>query len=450
MVTDVVEGSPAHAAGVVVGDRLVAVNGRQPADVIEYQQLVDGSAVELDLEAPGGEGRSVVVAKAEGEPLGLLVASAVFDRVRTCDNHCPFCFIYQLPKGMRRSLYLKDDDYRLSFLYGNFTTLTRFTELDVERVLTERLSPLYVSIHATDPELRARLLRNPRGATSLRWLEILLDGGIEVHGQVVLCPGMNDGPALQHTLRDVLDRFSGLASLGVVPLGLSDFSNEPELRAHTPAEAAEAISAVEAFQALFERAVGRRVVHAADELYFVAGTEPPGVGAYDSLDQAENGIGLWATFVQGFRRRRGSLAVRPGFFQSVDGAPALGYRAPHGGASPRTAARDRVVILTGEYAAPPLSRLLGSQGFDDVEVRAVKNRYFGGNIAVAGLLCAEDVAAAVALDAASATYLLPASCLTNGRFLDGPALEELGADVRAIEADGAELRRELESLIAHR
>jgi putative radical SAM enzyme (TIGR03279 family) len=450
VVTSVVEGSPAYAAGVVVGDRLVTVNGRQPSDVIEYQQLVDGPTVELALEGPHGDARSVSVAKGDGEPLGLMVASAVFDRVRTCDNHCPFCFIYQLPKGMRRSLYLKDDDYRLSFLYGNFTTLTRFTELDVERVLTERLSPLYVSIHATDPELRARLLRNPRGATSLRWLEVLLDGGIEIHGQVVLCPGLNDGPALEATLCDVLDRFSALASVGVVPLGLSDFSNEQDLRAHTPVEAAAAIETVEAFQELFVRAVGRRLVHAADELYFVAGVEPPGVGAYDSLDQAENGIGLWATFAQGFRRRRGSLAIRPGFFQSVDGAPALGYRAPHGGGAPHTAASGRVVVLTGEYAAAPLTRLLDSQGFGAVEVRPVANRFFGGNIAVAGLLCAQDVSRAIASDDVATTYLLPASCLTNGRFLDGPSLDELAADVRAIEADGAELRRELESLIARR
>ena len=147
------------------------------------------------------------VDKGAGEPLGVEVSSAVFDRIRTCDNHCAFCFIYQLPKGMRRSLYLKDDDYRLSFLYGNFTTLTRFTELDAERILTERLGPLFVSIHTTDPELRAHMLRNPKGATSLRWLEVLLDGGIEVHGQIVVCPGVNDGAALEDTLAGILDRY---------------------------------------------------------------------------------------------------------------------------------------------------------------------------------------------------------------------------------------------------
>ena len=133
--------------------------------------------------------------------------------MRTCDNHCEFCFIYQLPPGMRKSLYLKDDDYRLSFLYGNFTTLTRFTEADLERVVTEGLSPLYVSIHATDPEVRARMLRNRRGATSLRWLRALLDHGIEVHGQVVVCPGVNDGAVLDDTLAGVLDQYPELASV---------------------------------------------------------------------------------------------------------------------------------------------------------------------------------------------------------------------------------------------
>ena len=173
----------------VAGDELLALNGEDLRDVIRYQVQADEPVVELTLRRKGPGPDQLVVEKAAGASLGLELESAVFDRVRTCDNHCPFCFIYQLPKGMRRSLYMKDDDYRLSFLYGNFTTLTRFTEADLERVITERLGPLYVSIHATDPEVRAELLRNRRGATSLRWLAALLDAGIEVHGQVVVCPG---------------------------------------------------------------------------------------------------------------------------------------------------------------------------------------------------------------------------------------------------------------------
>ena len=451
VVTAVVEGSAAHVAGICVGERLVEIDGHVPTDVIDYQRRTDGGRVSLLVMGEDAATRHVVVDKPAGTPLGLAVASAVFDRVRTCDNHCPFCFIYQLPKGMRRSLYVKDDDYRLSFLYGNFTTLTRFTELDVERVITEKLSPLYVSIHTTDPELRATMLRNPRGATSLRWLEILLDAGIEVHGQVVLCPGINDGAALERTLLDVLDQYGALASLGIVPLGLSDYSMEASLRAHTTEEAAGALDLVAAYQPLFQRALGRRLVHAADELYLVAGRPLPSVEDYDSLDQAENGIGLWAEFERAFSRRRGTLAVRPGFFQSVDGAPAIGYRAPHGTPAETDAGvRGRVVLVTGSYAAPLLDSLLERSGFGDVDVLAVENRFFGGNIAVAGLLCGEDVASAIARDGADATYLLPDSCVTNARFLDGTELSDLPAAVRVVETDGAALRRELETLSAHR
>src|SRR5579872_3758308 len=235
-VVSVVTASPAARAGLQVGDELLSIEGCVPRDVIEYRFLVDEADPRVRLRR-GHEELEVVVAKEAGEVLGAEVSSAVFDRVRTCDNHCEFCFIYQLPKGMRRSLYLKDDDYRLSFLYGNFTTLTRFTELDLERVVTEGLSPLFVSIHATDPVLRARMLRNERGATSLRWLRALLDAGVEVHGQVVVCPGVNDGEALEATLAGLLDQYAELATVACVPLGLSRFSNESAMRPHTADEA---------------------------------------------------------------------------------------------------------------------------------------------------------------------------------------------------------------------
>src|SRR2546421_6565640 len=256
--------SPAARAGVLAGDEVTSVNGEPVRDVIAYQLHVDGPHVDLELRR-GGLERSVAIDKPDGAPLGLELTSAVFDRVQTCDNHCPFCFIYQLPKGMRRSLYLKDDDYRLSFLYGNFTTLTRFTEADLERVISERLSPLYVSIHATDPDVRAQLLRNRRGATSLRWLAALLDAGIDVHGQIVVCPGINDGAVLDDTLLGVLDRFPRLLTVGVVPLGVSDYTTESDMRTHTTAEAAAVIDTVARWQERFQAALERRGGVAAPE-----------------------------------------------------------------------------------------------------------------------------------------------------------------------------------------
>ena len=221
----------------------------------------------------------------------------------------------------------------LSFLYGNFTTLTRFTELDYERVVTERLSPLYVSIHATDPEVRAAILQNRRGAVSLRWLRLLLDAGIEVHGQVVVCPGVNDGDVLADTLVGVLDRFSELRTLCVVPLGLSRFNRRPRMRPHTMAEAVAVLELVHRWQRVFLDVLGRRLVFAADEYYIMCGRSFPPAEHYEGVDMQEDGIGMARAFELEFHGiRSGITAPRSGFFAWVDGAPADGYRAPRSGA----------------------------------------------------------------------------------------------------------------------
>src|SRR4051812_13665517 len=291
----VAPGSPADRAGLAPGDEVVAVGGRVPRDVLEWRFLVDDADVELEVRR-GGLDTLVEVSKRAGETLGAEVHSSVFDRVRTCDNHCEFCFIYQLPKGMRKSLYLKDDDYRLSFLYGNFTTLTRFTEADLERVITEGLSPLHVSIHSTDPDVRTRMLRNRRGATSLRWLRALLDHDITVHGQVVVCPGVNDGDVLDATLAGVLDEYPELASLCVVPLGLSAHNPEPGLRPHTVEEAAAVVDLVESWQATYRRVLGRRLAFLADEYYLLADRPFPDAAHYEGFDMHEDGIGMARLF----------------------------------------------------------------------------------------------------------------------------------------------------------
>ena len=425
-----------------VGDELVSINGREPTDIIEYQQLVDGERVALVIKREGSElARKVVIEKDAGAPLGLSIDSAVFDRIRTCDNHCTFCFIYQLPKGLRRSLYVKDDDFRLSFLYGNYTTLTRFTEFDLERVVDERLSPLYVSIHTTNPALRAEMLRNPRGATSLRWLRELLNAGIEVHGQVVVCPGVNDGVELERTLDDVVTTYPGLASLALVPVGVSDFSLEESMRPHSLEEAAAVVALAERYHALV-REMGLSVsINASDEFYLVAGLAPREPSYFDSLDQAENGIGLVAAFRQSFLEEVEMDTLGTGFFQSVDGAPAWGYRAARG--SSTSARGESVVVLTGEYAAPILRELLDAAGFSHVEVRAVANGYFGGNIKVAGLLTGADLSAALGEVADDTTVLIPDVCVNEGRFLDGLTLEDLPRSVRTVPTTGLDLRRVL-------
>jgi len=464
-VVAVAPGSPAARAGVVAGDEVLAVGGEELRDVIAYQLLADEPRVDLELRR-GGLERSVVVEKAAGASLGVELDSAVFDRVRTCDNHCPFCFIHQLPSGMRRSLSLKDDDYRLSFLYGNFTTLTRFTEADLERVVTERLGPLYVSIHATDPDVRATLLRNRRGATSLRWLELLLAAGIEVHGQVVVCPGVNDGEVLDETLLGVLDRFPDLRSVGVVPLGVSAHNREPTMRPHSTAEAEAVLDAVDRWQERFSVVLGRRLVHASDEYYLLADRPFPPADVYEGFPQHENGIGMATTFSgEVVAALAGdpveAVGVRPGFFAwvegaeprpaasgrfaGVDGAPAVGYRAPRAGdATPvHLTRRDRpVTVLTGRLGArvlAPLAAALGDHAGVDVEVLAVDNGFFGGNIAVTGLLTGADLARVLSDAPADRRYLLPDVTLSRGRFLDDRSPADLPRPVEVVPTDGAAL-----------
>jgi putative radical SAM enzyme (TIGR03279 family) len=450
-VVAVAPGSPAGRAGVLVGDEVVSLDGEVPRDVIAWRLLADRADVEVELRR-GGLDLTVEVPKHEGEPLGIDVHSAVFDAVRTCDNHCEFCFIYQLPAGMRKSLYLKDDDYRLSFLYGNFTTLTRFTEADLERVVTERLSPLNVSIHATDPDVRAALLRNRRGATSLRWLRALLDHGVTVHGQVVVCPGVNDGAVLDDTMVGVLDRYPDLASVCVVPLGVSRFNTEARMRPHTRAEACAVLETVHEWQATFATVLGRRMVYAADEYYLLAGCPFPAAERYDGFPMHEDGIGMARTFEQEFLGHVDDVTgPQRGFFAWVDRTPPnpSAYTALRTTSTPVTLApRDRrdapVAVLTAPYGASVLEPLVARLQRRDVRLIAVENDFFGGNIAVTGLMVGADLVRVLGAEPESHRYLLPDVCLTDGRFLDGLTPSDLPRPVEIVATDGRALRRALE------
>jgi putative radical SAM enzyme (TIGR03279 family) len=455
-----VPGSPAARAGVEVGDEVTAIDGQVPRDIIEWRFLVDEADPVLELDR-GGLELVLEVDKRAGEPLGVEVHSALFDQVRTCDNHCEFCFIYQLPPGLRQSLYLKDDDYRLSFLYGNFTTLTRFTEADLERVVTERLSPLHVSIHATDPEVRVEMLRNRRGATSLRWLRALLDHGVEVHGQVVVCPGLNDAAVLDDTLAGVLDRFPELASLCVVPLGISKFNAEGRMRPHTVAEARAVVDAVEDWQTVYQTVLGHRLVFAADEYYLLAERPFPSADSYEGFPMHEDGIGMARTLEQElFGEKASATGKQEGFFawadggdgHPVDGSSSLGadyepYRGPRATADQllqiRPSRRSPVGILTGPYGARVLRPLVDRLGRPDVRIVTVENRFFGGTTAVTGLMVGEDLARALAGEPAGHRYLLPDVCLSNGRFLDGGTPADLPHPVEVVPTDGHALREAL-------
>ena len=453
--------SAAARAGLLPGDRIVEVNGVRPRDILEWHRLVENDVVDLHV-SRGRESLDIVVERLPGEPFGARVSSAVFDRIHTCDNHCEFCFIYQLPKGMRQSLYLKDDDYRLSFLFGNFTTLTRFTEADLERVLDEKLSPLYVSIHAVDPHIRSEMLRNTRGGFSLRWMKILLDNGINVRAQIVLCPGVNDGDVLDSTFCGLLEEFPSLESIAVVPLGLSRFNTESRMRVQSPDEALQTISIVETWQKRFLSVLGRQPIHLSDEFYMVAGLDVPAADHYGDYPMLEDGVGLVRSFIESFELRGPEVVGRAdGFFAAVDTPNPSAYVRPANPAadsslrpatpvsvsiSKRAPRSEKApAIVTGTYGATMFRQLLSAAGFAHVPVVEVSNEHFGGNTAVAGLMTYSDIVRTLRHFGGENVYLLPDVCLNEGVFLDGETVDDLSKefDIEVIATSGVALRQRL-------
>ena len=447
----------------MVGDQVISVNGVRPRDILEWQRLVESDDVDLSI-LRGRETLEFDLTRQPGEPLGVSISSAVFDRIHTCDNHCEFCFIYQLPKGMRRSLYMKDDDYRLSFLFGNFTTMTRFTEADLERVIDERLSPLYVSIHSPEPHVRSDMLRNVRGGFSLRWMKVLLDNDIEIRAQIVLCPGVNDGDVLESTLAGLLEQYPTLESIAIVPLGLSRFNTEDRMRVHTQLEAVQVLETVAKWQARYVRAIGRQPIHLADEFYLVAQEAVPEASHYGEFPMLEDGVGLVRSFLDAFAGTGPDLmGKQSGFFASVDvpsptdyvrvinPAADTGLRSsvsvPVSLRTRKPTVNKPVAVVTGSYGATVMRNALTAQNFDDVVVLEVRNQYFGGNTAVAGLMTYEDIHNVLKKDEGSHVYLLPDVCLNDGVFLDGGLLKDLQNqfDIEVLPTSGSSLRDRLES-----
>lgn len=408
-------------------------------DVIEYQLLVDMADPVIEI-VRGGERHRLTIEKAEGEPAGIRFDEALFDGTTLCNNKCEFCFVYQLPEGLRPTLYEKDDDYRLSFLNGNFTTLTRFNMQDLRRVLEERISPLYVSMHSADSELRGRILRNPKGGRSLRWLDELLEGGIEIHGQIVLCPGLNDGDELDRTLAAVEEDWPGLASLGVVPVGVGKHYKGGDLRPANVSEMNDALNRIHRWQAVFLDALGRRMVFAADEFYLGCGLSLPSAEDYEGFPQHENGIGMARRLIDEADSMRRDSARISACLASVGGAPS--------------------VVVTGELGAGVLRRALAEEIASGlVEIMPVRNEFFGGNVGVTGLLTAEDISVAIdrwngetGRDRSGATFLIPRIIAPFGMTIDGVSVEGLtraiesrGSSVEFLEVDGAALQRRVSS-----
>ncbi|HET6577973.1 MAG TPA: DUF512 domain-containing protein [Gemmatimonadales bacterium] len=402
-VTAVAPESIAEELGLRAGTELLSVDGRTLEDFLDWEFLTAEEAMLLHVRQPDGEEIEFDIERPLGEPLGVSLEPA---RIRRCANRCDFCFVDGLPDGLRDVLYIRDDDYRLSFRYGNFATLTNLKPRDVERIIEYRLSPLYVSVHATDPTVRRYLLRNPTAPEILPQLRAFADHGIQFHTQIVMSPGVNDGTVLEQTLRELYEFGPEILGCSVVPVGLTEFSKHHLVREPTAEECRAAIGLVDARAAI---ALGERGIHwalGADELYLRAGVELPPAEIYDDFDQVENGVGS----VRWLQR------------QIARGASEL----------PAWSGR-RIGVVTGTAMAPlmpmvlePLARATGA-GY---ELLPVVNTLFGASVTTAGLLPGTAVQQALAARHDLDLALLPGEIVNDdGIFMDGMRLDLLAASV---------------------
>lgn len=399
LISGVRKNSLAEQYGIKAGDKLIAVNGVQVQDIIELSFYTSDCEVDITLENVLGEKYQVHIDKYPDEDLGLEFDSAVFDKVRTCYNKCIFCFVDQMTPGMRSGLYVRDDDYRLSFLYGNFITLTNMKDEDFNRIINTHMSPLYVSVHATDPQVRCQMMNNRFAGELLEKLQRLFDAGIQVHTQIVCCPGYNDGEVLAKTFNDLYSRHPNVLTMAVVPVGLTKYRNALHpLRTFTQKEALELVKQVTEWQKVCRQETGKSFVYLGDEFYLLAGQEVPQAQWYDGFPQLENGIGLTRSFLDEW------YTVIEQMHDCTATAPA--------------------VIPVGESAYKVLQPLM-----EDLNRRfnakhsflAVPNKFFGGKVNVTGLLTAGDIHNVVE----ATRCILPAVVLNSDNlFLDDISLEQ--------------------------
>ncbi len=409
LITKVIPDSIAAEIGFEPGDRLVAINGNQPRDLIDYQFLCAEEVLELEVIDTAGKTHQIEIEKDYDEDLGLEFDTALFDSLIQCNNHCPFCFIDQQPPDKRQSLYLKDDDYRLSFLYGSYLTLTNLTEREWQRIQNLRLSPLYVSVHATEPDIRIQLLKNPRAGQILQQLKWFQERRLQIHAQVVVCPGINDGIHLERTLLNLASFHSKevptVASVAVVPVGLTRFRpTEDELIPVSPHKAQEVIQQVTSLQDKFQSSLGSTFAWLADEWFLIAANELPDESHYEDYPQIDNGVGSIRSFLKQFSDTAGHLPQR---------------------VSPR-----RLTWVVGnavEKAFQPILHQLNSIEGLEVNMCAVSSDYWGQAITVTGLLTGQDLLQKLQGRDLGDRVLLPAVMLKYGdsRFLDDMTVEEL-------------------------
>lgn len=411
LITQVLPDSIAAEIGFEPGDAIVSINGTRPRDLIDYQFLCADEVLELEVLDAAGKTHTLEIEKDYDDDLGLEFETALFDGLIQCNNRCPFCFIDQQPPGKRQSLYLKDDDYRLSFLYGSYLTLTNLTQKEWDRIEQMRLSPLYVSVHATEPEVRIRLLKNQRAGQILEHLKWFQERRLQIHAQVVVCPGINDRIHLERTLLDLAQFHTGevpaVASAAVVPVGLTRFRpTEDELIPVSREKAQEVISQVQALQEKFRHQMGTTFAWLADEWFLIARQDLPPESHYEDYPQIGNGVGSIRQFLKHFQE----VAAK---------------KLPRRLKTPRKF--TWVVGNAVEKAFEPLVQQLNAVQGLEVRLIALQSEYWGQEITVTGLLTGQDLLTGLKGQNLGNAILLPSLMLKEGdtRFLDDMTVEEL-------------------------
>ena len=424
IVKNVEAGSIAEELGIEPGDRLLAIDGQEIEDIFDYQFYEESEELLLLIEKADGEQWELEIEKDADESLGISFGEGLMDEYRSCRNRCIFCFIDQMPPGMRDTLYFKDDDSRLSFLQGNYITLTNMSDHDVERIVRSRLEPINISFHTTNPELRCRMLHNRFAGDALKKVDILYQGGIEMNGQIVLCRGVNDGEELERTIRDLTKYLPLLKSVSVVPVGLTRFREGLyPLEPFTREEAREVLRVIHRWQKKIYEEYGIHFIHAGDEWYLLAEEEVPEEERYDGYLQLENGVGM----------------LRLLFNEFEEGMERLGDGDRSG----------EISAATGKLAYPYIRRMADriQERYPGVKVHVycIRNDFFGERITVSGLITGQDIIAQLKGKELGSRLLLPCNMLKADEdvFLDDITVKEvsdaLQVPVDIVKSSGQDL-----------
>ena len=406
IVSGIVPGSIAEELGIESGDKLLAVDGHEIEDIFDYQFYIEDEQILLLIEKPDGEQWELEIEKEADEDLGIEFGQGLMDEYRSCYNKCIFCFIDQMPKGMRDTLYFKDDDSRLSFLQGNYVTLTNMSSHDIERIIRYRLEPINISFQTTNPELRCRMLHNRFAGEALKKVDTLYQGGIEMNGQIVLCKGVNDGDELERSIRDLTSYLPLLKSVSVVPVGLTKFREGLyPLEPFTKEDAREVLDVIHRWQERIYQEYGIHFIHAGDEWYLLAEEDVPEEERYDGYLQLENGVGmlrlLFNEFAEGFEALTGDDR------------------------------RDELSIATGKLAYPYLCKMAEkiTEKFPGVRVHVycIRNDFFGERITVSGLITGQDLVVQLKEKELGSRLLIPCNMLKTDEdvFLDDFTVEQV-------------------------